>query len=51
MASHAPKAGNDGHPDMDYAEHERTYDGFLVFVKWGTIVVLGIIVGMAIGLL
>ncbi|MGL4495899.1 MAG: aa3-type cytochrome c oxidase subunit IV [Beijerinckiaceae bacterium] len=40
-----------GHPDMDYAEHERTYSGFLVFVKWGTIVTVGIIVGMAIGLL
>lgn len=51
MASHTPNTGSEGHPDMDYAEHDRTYSGFLVFVKWGTIVVIGIIVGMALGLL
>jgi Bacterial aa3 type cytochrome c oxidase subunit IV len=26
-----------GHPAMDYAEHERTYEGFLALTKWGTI--------------
>jgi hypothetical protein len=36
---------------MDYAQHERTYDGFLVFVKWGIIVNVVILVGMAIFLL
>jgi hypothetical protein len=36
---------------MDYPEHERTYDRFVSFVKWGTIVVCAIIVGMAIFLL
>ena len=46
---HAPAAG--GHPDMDYAEHERTYDGFLVFVQWGIIVNVLILVGMAVFLL
>ncbi|MGL4324638.1 MAG: aa3-type cytochrome c oxidase subunit IV [Beijerinckiaceae bacterium] len=51
MASHAPDHNDAGHPAMDYAEHDRTYSGFLVFVKWGTIIVCGIMVGMAIGLL
>ena len=36
---------------MDYPEHERTYDRFVAFVKWGTIVVCAIVVGMAIFLL
>ena len=35
-----------GHPDMDYAEHERTFERFTTGVKWGTIVVALIVVGM-----
>ena len=35
---------------MDYAEHERTYAGSPPH-KWGTIVVVGILIGMAIFLL
>ena len=27
----------DGHPDMDYAEHERTYRLFTNLCKWGTV--------------
>ena len=27
----------DGHPDMDYAEHERTYEFFTTLFKWGTV--------------
>jgi len=38
-------------PQMDYAEHERTYAGFLWAAKWGTIVVILIMIGMAIFLL
>jgi hypothetical protein len=37
-----------GHPAMDYAEHERTYHGFLVLTKWGSISVALILVLMAI---
>lgn len=29
--------GTAGHPDMDYAEHERTYALFIAMTKWGTI--------------
>ncbi len=25
------------HPDMDYAEHDRTYDLFIALFKWGTV--------------
>jgi len=31
-------------PAMDYAEHERTYEGFINFSKVGTIAVLTIVV-------
>ncbi len=26
-----------GHPDMDYAEHEKTYAFFIALFKWGTV--------------
>jgi hypothetical protein len=42
---------NDAAPSMDYAEHERTFNGFLTATKWGTIVVVLILIGMAIFLL
>lgn len=34
---------------MDYAEHERTYDGFLAAAKWGTLHVVALLVAMAAG--
>ena len=33
-----------GHPAMDYAEHNRTYTGFLRFTKWS---VIGMVVLLA----
>jgi hypothetical protein len=39
---------SDGHPAMDYREHTRTYEGFLVGTKWLAILVVAILVGMAI---
>jgi hypothetical protein len=47
MASHDHATGS----AMDYAEHERTYDTFLGLVKWGTIFVVALLVGMAIFLI
>lgn len=38
-----------GHPAMDYAEHERTYSEFMRFTVIGTVWVLIIVVGLAIG--
>jgi hypothetical protein len=46
--AHGP-APQGGHPDMDYAEHDRTYEGFLRFSVIGTIWCLLIVVGLAIG--
>lgn len=31
---------------MDYAEHERTYEGFLLLVKYGTIATVAVLLGM-----
>ena len=42
-AAHATPASG-----MDYPEHERTYEGFVHLVTYGTIVVVGIVVLMAI---
>lgn len=38
-----------GVPAMDYAEHEKTYDGFIRFATIGTIWCATIVVGLAIG--
>ena len=35
--------------DMDYGEHRRTYSMFLEASKWGTLVVLAVLVAMAVG--
>ena len=37
-----------GHPDMDYAEHTRTYDGFLTGTKFLAGFVILLLIGMAI---
>jgi hypothetical protein len=49
MASNQVAAG--GHPDMDYAEHERTYSGFLTFTKYGVVFVVALLIFMAVTLL
>lgn len=40
-----------GHPAMDYAEHKRTYAGFLAGAKWLTAGVVLLLIGMAFFLL
>ena len=49
MASNEVAAG--GHPDMDYAEHDRTYAGFLTFTKFGVVFVVALLIFMAVTLL
>jgi hypothetical protein len=39
---------SDGHPAMDYKEHERTYSGFITGTKVLTGLVIAILIGMAI---
>lgn len=34
---------------MDYAEHEKTYSGFLTVAKYGSVVIIALLVGMAAG--
>jgi len=50
MANHstAPLHDEGQMTSMDYAEHERTYAGFLKLAKWGIISVVIIIALMAI---
>jgi hypothetical protein len=45
--SHASNSGS----GMDYPEHERTYGMFVGLVKWGTIGVVVLLIGMAIFLI
>jgi hypothetical protein len=37
-----------GHPDMDYAEHERTYALFLTLTKYGAIACIALVVILAV---
>ena len=40
-----------GHPDMDYAEHDKTYHMFINLAKYGTIFCVLLLVFMAVTLL
>lgn len=44
----ADKHAEGGHPDMDYAEHERTYALFLNLTKYGTIVCIALMILLAV---
>lgn len=35
--------------EMDYSEHDKTYNVFIVGTKYGTLICIAILVGMAIG--
>jgi len=47
MASHEHHA--DDVPQMDYVEHERTYQGFVHFAEVGTVACLAIVAALAVG--
>jgi branched-subunit amino acid ABC-type transport system permease component len=47
MADHGHSAADT--PEMDYAEHERTYRGFLHFAEVGTVACLAIVAALAVG--
>ncbi|MEN3147780.1 aa3-type cytochrome c oxidase subunit IV [Neorhizobium sp. IRAMC:178] len=34
---------------MDYAEHDRTYNAFIAGAKWGTMVIVILMIAMAAG--
>lgn len=46
MADHAHHADI---PEMDYAEHERTYNGFVHMAEVGTVACLAIVSALAVG--
>lgn len=48
MAEHHSGPVEVGAP-MDYAEHEKTYHGFLNAAKYGTMLVLVLLIAMAAG--
>lgn len=38
---------SNGHPAMDYAEHERTYNGFIKGTIYCTVALVALLAGMA----
>ena len=42
---------SNGHPAMDYPEHERTYNGFIKATIYSTVAIIAVLVGMAFFLL
>ena len=49
MSNHHDQAS--GHPDRDYAEHDKTYEMFINLAKYGTIFCVLLLVFMAVTLL
>ncbi|MFB9979143.1 aa3-type cytochrome c oxidase subunit IV [Mesorhizobium kowhaii] len=49
MADHTPTGPVELGAKMDYAEHDRTYAGFLMLAKYGSLFCLAILLAMAFG--
>ncbi|MBX3597994.1 MAG: aa3-type cytochrome c oxidase subunit IV [Rhizobiaceae bacterium] len=49
MADHAQSGAVEVGANMDYAEHEKTYSGFLALAKYGTLVCCALLIAMAFG--
>ncbi len=49
MADHTPAGPVELGADMDYAEHDRTYSGFLALAKYGSLVIAALLIAMAFG--
>lgn len=49
MADHTPTGPVELGAQMDYPEHERTYNGFIILAKYGTLVSVATLIGMAFG--
>ena len=49
MAEHTPSGPLEMGAKMDYAEHEKTYGGFLALAKYGTLHVVALLIAMAFG--
>ncbi|MHB2263828.1 aa3-type cytochrome c oxidase subunit IV [Aliihoeflea sp. PC F10.4] len=49
MAEQHPSGPLEMGAEMDYAEHEKTYNFFLEFTKYATLIVVALLVAMAFG--
>ena len=49
MADHSPTGPVELGAKMDYAEHDRTYAGFLRLAKYGSLFCLALLLAMAFG--
>ena len=49
MADHTPTGPVELGAKMDYAEHDRTYKGFLGLAKYGSLFCAAILIAMAFG--
>ncbi len=49
MADHTPVGPVELGADMDYAEHDRTYHGFLTLAKYGALTCAAVLISMAFG--
>ncbi|WP_417310134.1 aa3-type cytochrome c oxidase subunit IV [Devosia sp.] len=41
-----PNSTDEIPPEMDYAMHERTYEGFIAMVKWGIISMVYVVLAL-----
>jgi hypothetical protein len=49
MADHTPTGPLETGANMDYAEHEKTYNVFLGLTKYGSIICISLLIAMAFG--
>jgi hypothetical protein len=49
MADHTPTGPVELGANMDYPEHERTYHGFTLLAKYGSLFCVAVIIAMAFG--
>ncbi|MDV6225478.1 aa3-type cytochrome c oxidase subunit IV [Nitratireductor aquimarinus] len=49
MAENMPAGPAETGAEMDYAEHEKTYNLFLAVIKYSSLVIIAILVAMAFG--
>ena len=49
MADHTPTGPVELGAKMDYAEHDRTYHGFLALAKYGSLFCGALLLAMAVG--
>lgn len=49
MADHTPAGQVELGADMDYAEHDRTYHGFVGLAKYGALTCVSLLAAMAFG--